>query len=240
MSAVSASQQSSIRNQLPAGLPPEDFDALQSRLEPVELDLKQVLIEPNQPIEHVYFPQTGYTSIVTVDHGSGVELGLIGREGLVGVPVVLGVRTAPFRYFVQHAGEALRIATADLEEVIDERPSLHRVLLRYAQALNVQTSGTAFANAEHTLEMRLARWLLMCHDRVDGDDIPITHEFMSMMLAVRRAGVTTATHILESNGLIRAKRGVITILDRDRLEALADTAYGLPEAEYARIMAEGR
>ena len=237
---MSASQQTSIRNQLLAALPPEDFDALQSHLEPVELDLKQVLIEPNQPIEHVYFPQIGYTSIVTVDPGSNVELGLIGREGLVGVPVVLGVRTAPFRYFIQHAGEGLRIATADLEEVMDERPSLHRVLLRYAQALSVQTSGTAFANAEHTLEMRLARWLLMCHDRVDGDDIPITHEFMSMMLAVRRAGVTTATHILESNGLIRAKRGVITILDRDRLEALADNAYGLPEAEYARIMAEGR
>jgi CRP-like cAMP-binding protein len=104
----------------------------------------------------------------------------------------------------------------------------------------VQTSGTAFANAEHTVEARLARWLLMCHDRLDGDDIPITHEFLSMMLGVRRAGVTTATHVLEGNGLIRAKRGVITILDREKLEGLADNAYGLPEAEYARLMAEGQ
>jgi CRP-like cAMP-binding protein len=112
--------------------------------------------------------------------------------------------------------------------------------LRYAQALSVQTSGTAFTNAEHTLETRLARWLLMCHDRVDGDDIQITHEFMSMMLGVRRSGVTTATHILEGNGLIRARRGGISILDRERLEEFADNAYGLPEAEYARIMAEGR
>jgi CRP-like cAMP-binding protein len=114
------------------------------------------------------------------------------------------------------------------------------VLLRYAQALNVQTSGTAFANAEHTVETRLARWLLMCHDRVDGDDIAISHDFLSIMLGVRRAGVTTSLHILEDNDLIRAKRSVITIVDRERLEELADSAYGLPEAEYARLMAEGR
>jgi CRP-like cAMP-binding protein len=224
-----------------AGLPPEDFHALQAHLEPLEVDLKQVLIESNQPIEHVYFPETGYTSIIaTVGSSSSIEVGLIGREGLVGVPVVLGVRSTPFQYFVQHAGEVLRMATPHLESVIDDRPSLHRVLLRYAQALSVQTSGTAFTNAEHTLETRLARWLLMCHDRVDGNDIPITHEFMSMMLGVRRSGVTTATHILEGNVLIRAKRGVITVLDRERLEEFADSAYGLPETEYARIMAEGR
>jgi CRP-like cAMP-binding protein len=237
---VSAPQQSSIRNQLLAGLPSEDFDALQAHLEPIQVDLRQVLIEPNQPIEHVYFPQTGYASVVTNLHSTAIEVGLIGREGMVGIPVVLGVRSAPFQYFVQHPGEVLRMATPHLEAVIDDRPSLHRVLLRYAQALNVQTSGTAFTNAEHTLETRLARWLLMCHDRVDGDEILITHEFMSMMLGVRRSGVTTATHILEGNGLIRAKRGVINILDRERLEEFADSAYGLPEAEYARIMAEGQ
>ena len=106
--------------------------------------------------------------------------------------------------------------------------------------MRVQTSGTAFANAEHTVETRLARWLLMCHDRVDGDNIPITHEFMAMMLGVRRAGVTTAMHILESSDLVQAKRGVVTILNREKLEELADNAYGLPEAEYARQMAEGQ
>jgi CRP-like cAMP-binding protein len=237
---MSASQQSSVRNQLLAGLPAEDFAALQSRLEPVELELRQVLIEPNQPIAHVYFMERGYTSITTNTNGSKIEIGLIGREGMVGVPIALGVRATPFEYFIQHAGDGLRMASHDLGEVIGDRPSLHRVLLRYAQAMNVQTSGTAFANAEHTVETRLARWLLMCHDRVDGDDIAITHDFMSMMLGVRRAGVTTTLHILEGNGLIRAKRGVITVLDRDKLEELADNAYGLPEAEYARLMAEGR
>ena len=237
---MSAPQQSSTRNQLLAAFPAEDFAALQSHLEPVELELRQVLIEPNQPIAHVYFPEHGYTSITANTNGSKIEVGLIGREGMVGVPIALGVRASPFEYFIQHAGDGLRMASHRLEEVIDERPSLHRVLLRYAQALNVQTSGTAFANAEHTVETRLARWLLMCHDRVDGDDIEITHDFLSMMLGVRRAGVTTSLHILEANGLIRAKRRMITILDREKLEELADNAYGLPEAEYARLMAEGR
>jgi CRP-like cAMP-binding protein len=184
--------------------------------------------------------EQGYTSVCTGGDGSKIEIGIIGREGMVGVPVALGVRTTPFEFFIQHAGKGPRMPTHHLEEVMDERPSLHRRLLRYAQAMNVQTSGTAFANAEHTVEARLARWLLMCHDRLDGDDIQITHEFLSMMLGVRRAGVTTATHVLEGNGLIRAKRGVITILDREKLEGLADNAYGLPEAEYARLMAEGQ
>jgi CRP-like cAMP-binding protein len=236
---MAAPQQSSLRNQLLAGLSPEDF-APQPHLEPVELALRRVLIEPNQPIEHVYFHERGYTSVTTNGHGSKIEVGLIGREGMVGVPVALGVRTTPLQFFVQLAGDGLRMTSHDLEEVIDERPSLHRVLLRYAQVMSVQTSGTAFANAEHTIETRLARWLLMCHDRIDGDDIPITHEIMSIMLGVRRAGVTTATQVLESSGLIRASRGMITILDRDGLEELADTAYGLPETEYARQMAEGR
>jgi CRP-like cAMP-binding protein len=237
---VSAPQQTSLRNRLLATLPSEDFAALQSHLEPVKLELRRVLIEPNQPIEHVYFPEAGYSSICTNTDGSKIEIGIVGREGMVGVPVALGVRTIPFEVFVQHAGEGLQMPAYHLEEVIDERPSLHRRLLRFAQALNVQTSGTAFANAEHTVETRLARWLLMCHDRIDGDDIAITHDFLSMMLGVRRAGVTTATHILEGNSLIRAKRGVITVLNREKLEELADNAYGLPEAEYARLMAEGQ
>jgi CRP-like cAMP-binding protein len=237
---MSTLQQSSLRNQVLAGLSPEDFAPLQPLLEPVELELRRVLIEPNQPIEHVSFHERGYTSVTANGHANKIEVGLIGREGMVGVPVALGVRTTPLQFFIQLAGDGLRMTSHHLEEVIDERPSLHRVLLRYAQVMSVQSSGTAFANAEHTVETRLARWLLMCHDRIDGDDIPITHEFMAMMLGVRRAGVTTATQILEGNGLIVARRGVITVLDREKLEALADNAYGLPEAEYARQMAEGQ
>src|SRR5215218_192849 len=187
---MAAPRQSSLRNQLHAGLSPKDFAPLRPHLEPVELELRRVLIEPNEPIEHVYFHERGYTSITTNGQGSKIELGLIGREGMVGVPVALGVSTAPFQFFVQLAGDGLRMTSHDLEEVMDERPSLHRVLLRYAQVMSVQISGTAFANAEHTVETRLARWLLMCHDRVDGDEIPITHELIAMKLGVRRAGVT--------------------------------------------------
>jgi CRP-like cAMP-binding protein len=137
------------------------------------------------------------------------------------------------------AGHGLRLPTAALKVAISTHPALDRSLRRYTQAMAVQTSATAFANAEHTVEMRLARWLLMCHDRTDGDDLGLTHEFLSMMLGVRRPGVTTAIHVLEGNHLIRASRGLITVRNREGLETLADNAYGMPEAEYARLMAEG-
>jgi hypothetical protein len=149
--------QSSMLNRLLAAMPREDFAAIEVHLEPVQLELRQVLIEPHRPIEHIHFPESGYVSITMEGHGSKIELGLIGREGATGVPVTLGVGRTPFEFFVQNAGNGLRIATSHVEELIDERPSLHRFFLRYAQALNVQTSATAFANANHTLEMRLAR-----------------------------------------------------------------------------------
>ena len=235
---MSAPQQSTLRNHLLTALPAEDFAALQAHLEPVDLPLREVLHEPDQPIPHVYFPEMGFSSIVTNGGGSKVELGIVGREGMTGVPVVLHVDRMPFECFIQNPGHGHRVAASALKAVLDERPSVHRLLLRYAHALNVQTSATAFANANHTLEMRLARWLLMCHDRIDGYDIEITHDFLAMMLGVRRPGVTTTLHVLEGNRLIRASRGVITIRDREGLEKMADDAYGLPEREYARLMAE--
>jgi len=236
---VSAPDQQSIRNQILTGLAPQDFAALQSHLEPVDLGLRQALIAPDQPIEHVWFMDKGYASIVTGNDGVKVEIGLVGREGVVGVPVVLGTDRSPFEYFIQSAGHGWRIAAERLRAASEERAPLRRRLLRYALALNVQSSRTAYVNAEYPLEMRLARWLLMCHDRTDGNDIQITHEFIAMMLGVRRPGVTSATHVLEGNRLIRATRGSIAILDRARLEKLADDAYGMPEREYARLMTEG-
>jgi CRP-like cAMP-binding protein len=234
---VSAPRRSDVRNRLLAALAPDDRAALQPHLEPVKVELRQVLIEPGKPIEHVYFHETGYTSMTTSGGGAKIEVGIIGREGMVGVFVALGVRSVPFELFVQAAGEGFRMRSDALEAVLDARPTVRLLLMRYAHVMGVQTTGTAFANAEHTVEARLARWLLMCHDRLDGDDITITHDFMSMMLGVRRAGVTTATHVLEGNGLIRAKRGVITVLNREKLEELADNSYGLPEAEYERLIA---
>ena len=225
-----------IRNNVLAGLSSDDFDVIQAGLEPVKLDMHRMLIEPNQPIEHLYFPEAGFASITTGGNSSRIEIGIVGREGVVGVAVALGTDRTPFAVFMQSPGHGLRITTAPLEQAMADRPSLHRRMLRYAQALNVQTAATAFTNAEHTVEMRLARWLLMCRDRVEGDEFAFTHEFIAMMLGVRRPSVTTTIHALEGHGLIRAKRASIAVLDREGLEKLADDAYGLPEAEYERLM----
>ncbi|HST95271.1 MAG TPA: Crp/Fnr family transcriptional regulator [Microvirga sp.] len=228
--------QVSIQNRLLTALSPEDFASLQAHLEPVKFELRQVLIEPNQPIEHVYFPEAGMSSVTNNSADGKIEVGVIGWEGMVGLPLVLGVDRSPYEVFIQMPGHGWRIAARDLEQAIRQNPSLHRHLLRYAQANAVQVSETAFANANNDIEARLARWLLMCHDRVDGDDVPLTHEFIAMMLGVRRPGVTVALHVLEGMQVIRARRGVISVLDREKLEELAEDAYGLSEAEYTRLM----
>jgi len=229
-------QQISIDNRLLASLSLEDFTALQPHLEAVPLAVRQVLIEPNTPIAHIYFPEAGMASVTNNSGDGKIEVGVVGREGMVGLPIVLGIDQTPYEHFMQIAGHGWRIAVQDLEQAMAQSSSLHRQLLRFAQASHVQVSETAFANASSDIEARLARWLLMCHDRVDGDDIPLTHEFIAMMLGVRRPGVTVALHILEGMQIIRAKRGVITVLDREKLEGLADEAYGLSEAEYARLI----
>ena len=197
---------------------------------------RQVLIEPNTPIAHVYFPEAGMSSVTNNSSGGKIEVGVVGREGMVGLPIVLGIDRTPYEHFMQIAGHGWRIAVQDLEQAMAQSSSLHRHLLRYVQASHVQVSETAFANANSDVEARLARWLLMCHDRVEDDDIPLTHEFIAMMLGVRRPGVTVALHVLEGMQVIRAKRGLITVLDREKLEELADEAYGLSETEYTRLM----
>jgi CRP-like cAMP-binding protein len=229
-------QQVLIGNRLLTSLSADDFASLQPYLEPVSLDARQVLIEPNTPIAHVYFPEAGMSSVTNNGSGGKIEVGVVGREGMVGLPIVLGIDQTPYEHFMQIGGHGWRIAVPDLERVMVQSSSLHRHLLRYAQASHVQVSETAFANANSDVEARLARWLLMCHDRVEGDDIPLTHEFISMMLGVRRPGVTVALHVLEGMQVVRAKRGLITVLDREKLEELADEAYGLSEAEYTRLM----
>jgi CRP-like cAMP-binding protein len=231
-------QQSSIGNRLLAALSPQDFALLQPYLEPIDFKLGDTLIEPNTPIAHVYFPQRGMASITNNSHDGKIEVGVIGREGMIGIPILLGADRCPYEFFMQIEGRGLRISAQQLEKAVVASPSLRRLFLRYVQAMSIQTSQTAFANANNMVEARLARWLLMCHDRVEGNDIPLTHALISIMLGVRRAGVTVALHLLEGNKLIRAKRGLITILDREKLEELADDAYGLAEAEYTRLMSE--
>src|SRR3954452_15359780 len=236
--AVAHLQQISTRNRLLSALNRDDFDLLQPDLEPVALELRQWLIEAGEPIQQVYFPEHGIVSILADTSQGRIEVGLIGPEGMAGLPVVLGIDHSPHGYMVQAAGKALRITTPELRTALQQSPALQAGFLRYAHALMVQTAQTAYANAGFTIEARLARWILMTDDRLERDDLPLTHDFLSMMLGVQRPGVTLAIQALEGSGLIRAARGRITVLDRARLEALAKDAYGLAEAEYARVIGQ--
>jgi CRP-like cAMP-binding protein len=229
--------QSFIRNQLLTALTPDDYGLLRPHLEPVDLPKGVVLIEPQLPIDYVHFPDAGLGSVVALSPGDlCAEIGLFGRDGLAGVAVLLGADSVPYRVLMQVAGAGHRIAAGALRAAMDISPSLRALLLRYAQAFAVQTAHTALSNAQHTVEERLARWLLMSHDRVDGDDIPLTHEFLALMLAIRRPSVTTALHVLEGGQLVRATRGQVTIRDRGGLEELARDSYGIPEAEYGKLI----
>ena len=149
---------------------------------------------------------------------------------------MLGVDHTPHLTFMQVEGHGYRIASAHLTRAMEESRSLQALLLRYVQAFSIQVAATAASNGESGIGERLARWLLMSHDRIDGDELPLTHEFLSLMLAVRRAGVTEALHVLDGTGIIKARRGVITILDRERLEEKAGESYGVPEAEYEKLI----
>src|SRR4051795_1248603 len=232
-----ASAQSSVRNRLLAMLLPEDFRLLETQLEPVPLPLRSCLIEPNTPIEHVCFLEQGIASNVAVlPHGRRIEVAVIGREGLSGTPILLGTDRTPHECFIQVPGTGLRIGTDDLRRAVTASVSLQQHLLRYVHALTIQTAQTALANGRCTVEERLARWLLMCHDRVDGDGLSATHEFLSVMLGVRRSRVTEMLGTFEDRGLISTRRGQVKVVGRVNLEAVAGDSYGVPEAEYSRLI----
>lgn len=233
--------QASVRNRLLSALQPEQFARLQPLLVRVSLRLREELEEPRKPIEHVYFPEPGVVSVVAVSQGGErLEVGVIGPEGMTGLPIVNGTDRSPHSVFIQMPCRALRIRSDDLRRVIDENRMLHERFLRYAQAFSVQVMQTALVNGRYPLNERLARWLLMTNDRAEREDLTLTHEFLALMLGVRRAGITTALHIFESAGILRAERGLIQLLDRKRLEEAAGDAYGVPEAEYERLMGSAR
>jgi CRP-like cAMP-binding protein len=225
-----------IRNKLLRALSPEDLHLLHPHLDPVSLQVRDVLVEPNEPIEHVYFLEQGIASIVAISPGDQrIEVGHVGREGLTGTTVLLHVDRSPQLTFVQVAGSALRMKSSDLLEAIGASTTLNAQLLRYLHTVTVQSNYTALANGRFNIGQRLARWLLMCRDRVDSDDIPLTHEFLSLMLGVRRPGVTEHLQLLEGEHIIKSTRGQVVLLDRARLEEKAADCYGVPEAEYARL-----
>ena len=218
----------------------DDFALLQPHLSRRPLHRLDMLAAANAPIETIYFPETGIVSIVALGPGdTRTEVGIFGREGMSGTAVLLAADRTPHETFVQvQAGEgsALVMPTAALLEALDASRTLRETLLRYAHCLGLQIATAVSALASLTIDRRLARWLLMCHDRIDGDEIALTHEFMAMMLGTRRAGVTDALHVLEGKHLVRARRGQVTIRDREGLRELAGDSYGQAEAEYVRLI----
>jgi CRP-like cAMP-binding protein len=223
-------------NQLLQLLSAADLGLLEPNLVAVTMKLRDPFESPNKPIENIIFPDTGIASVVAKQNGAEVEIGLIGCEGMSGAAVVLGNERSANATYVQAKGEGRQISSQKLRAAMDESRSLHGLFLKYVQVFMSQTAHTAIANARAKLPERLARWLLMAHDRIPGDRLALTHEFLSLMLAVRRAGVTEAVHDLQSRELIKASRGEIVVRNRKGLEKVAGSFYGVPEAEYRRLM----
>ncbi len=227
--------QASTSNFLLSRLTGSDFDAL-GDLERIELPLRFVQDRPGEPIEHVYFANEGLSSKIAVTQsGKRLEVGVIGREGMTGLAVVHGDSQTPHETFMQVAGEGYASAPTDCAARCKPAAPLRQFLLRYAQAFSVQVAHTALANGRYSIGERLARWLLMSQDRI-GDELYLTHEFLSLMLGVRRAGVTEALQRLEGMKAIRSTRRHVTVLHRGKLEKCAGDCYGTPEAEYERLV----
>ena len=227
-----------VENHLIESLPRTDRLRLRAICEPVQLVLAEVLCEPGQPTRHVYFPTEGFISLVTLIDGSpGLEVGMVGREGMLGAHLALGVDTAPLRALVQGPGVAWRIGARAFRGELGRSAALRRGLNRYLYVLMTQLATSAACTRFHSLEPRLARWLLMTQDRAHCDSFRLTHEFMAHMLGVRRVGITGAASDLQRQGLIRYHRGDITVLDRAGLEAAACSCYAADRRAYASMVA---
>ena len=227
-----------LENGLLASLSSSDFALLEPDLSAVDLPLRRQLENRNRRIEHAYFLRRGLASVV-VSGGANhsIEVLMVGKEGMTGISLVLQSDTAVHETFIQTAGDGWRIGADALHAAMAKSATLQKTLLHFAHVTVTQMSFTALANGRYRLEERLARWLLMAHDRAEGDVVFLTHEFLSVMLGVRRPGVTNAINALEKRGVIEARRGAIEIKQRSILEEAANGSYGAPEADYRRLIA---
>ncbi len=224
------------RNHLLATLEPSDAALLAPHLEPVDLAFRLQVETPNKPIPYVYFPQDGIISVVaTGPREHSIEVGIIGRDAMSGHAIVMGTDRATNSTFVQLAGTGLRIRTEVLRAAMQNSGSLHRAMLTGVQAFSVQASHTALANGRGALEQRLARWLLMAHDRMESHRLKLTHELLSIMLGVQRPTVSLALHKMQAEGGIKTQRSAVTIRNRALLKKIARGFYGVPEAEQERL-----
>jgi CRP-like cAMP-binding protein len=233
--------QSAVRNRLLTGLPLDAFELLAPSLEPVALSFKEVLYDADEPIGFIYFIETGMVSMLALlEAGDLLEVGVVGPEGLVGMPVVFGADRSSTQAMVQMAGTALRVRAPVIRQAFNGSEALRNLLMRYMQALHAQVTQTAACNGRHTLEERLARWILIAHDRAGDDCFPMTHEFMSMMLGVRRSGVSIAAGILKKSGVINYGNGDMVVLDRPGLEAAACECYGAVRHHFEQLLGISR
>jgi len=226
----------SYKNQILASLPEDEIARLVPHLSPITLERNHPMLEDGQIVIDAYFLETGIASIVvTTEDGKTVEAGIVGRCGMVGIPILLGTKMMPGRTFIQIPGEGYRISAESVWREFERPGEFRRRLLRYLQAQLIQTSQTAACNRLHDIEQRLARWLLLCHDRMDSNDLPLTQEFVGQMLGAPRTTVTLAIGLLQRAGLIDSSRGHILIVDRKGLEDVACECYRAISAEYARL-----
>lgn len=225
-------------NRLLAALSTSEYQRLVPHLEFVPLSLKQILYDSGEVLRYIYFPnnQAIVSLVSTMENGSTVEVGLVGNEGMVGIPVILGGNCTNNQAIVQMAGSAMRMNARLLKSEFERGGELQRQLLLYTQALLTLVSQTAVCNRLHTVEERLSRWLLSVQERIHSDELPLTQELISHMLGTRRAGVTVAAGTLSKAGMIRSTRGRITIVNQEDLEATSCECYRLIKAEFERLL----
>ncbi|HEX8144535.1 MAG TPA: Crp/Fnr family transcriptional regulator [Pyrinomonadaceae bacterium] len=226
-----------VRNRLLAKLSGEELQLLLPHLETVSLAHGQPLIQPHEPIPYVYFPLNALASLVTVlEDGATVEAGSVGREGMVGVPILLEARTTPMQTVIQIPGDCMRVKSHIIKDVFDRRGALNQLMHLYIHTLFVVASQSAACNRRHHVDARLARWLLMSSDGIASDKLALTQEFLATMLGVRRPGVTEAAIKLQRMNLIRYNRGYVEILDRGALEQATCECYRMVKDEYDRLL----
>ncbi len=226
-----------ITNRLISALPPKDRSRLLASCEEVELVLHTVLNEPGDRVRYVYFPLNSYVSLITPSDGeSRLEVGLVGNEGMHGISLALGADIAPLHSLVQGGGPALRMTAAAFTRALERSPALRRELGHYVYVLMCQLAQSAACSRFHVIEARMARWLLMTHDRAHSDRFHITHAFLAWMLGVRRPGVSAAAGALQKRKLISYRRGDITVLDRSRLEAASCVCYKADKNVYEKML----
>ena len=228
-------------NQILAALPDLEYQRLAPSLKLVALTSGDILLEPNETVRHIYFPQQAMISLVSIMmDGSTTEIGIVGNEGMVGLSALLGGNRTVSRSIVQVSGSALQISADILRKEFYRSKKLHELTLLYTQALLTHVSQSAACNRQHHIEERLARWLLSVHDCILQDELPLTQEFIANMLGTRRSGVTVAAGRFQNAGIINYSRGKITILDRQALEAASCECYRLVQSEFLRLLGSRR